>query len=215
MAGGEDEGISRSEDLLSAFLTSRAKSRRGIQESEYAFWAAMELEEHLDECPALAELIGPPVPRDGPMGDFNIVGKTAIATRHLGILAELGRILKTFADGKPACLKLALEWVEMADRPPVKRYAKLLRRHRLRGLGRPIMEAVGDAKGLAVAINAAVIEYLRKNPATEPRDILVAIEAMYNVYSERLEFATSQGPDPRDERSGPLTPHHIPGGTHR
>jgi hypothetical protein len=174
-------------DKPAAFITSGAKTRRGIQDSEYAFWAALELEKSLDDQPQLAELIG--------AADLGEVERARVQRRHIGILSELGRILKAF--GPSSCLLLALQWAGIPDRPPSKRYAKLLRRWRLKNLGRPVMEAVGDARGLEDAILAAIRDYFDKNPATARWVVIAALDA---VYAALHEFLTAEDADrPADD----------------
>jgi hypothetical protein len=154
-----------------AFGASKAAMRRGIQNSEYAFWAMMELSHHLDEHPELGLLIGVP--------ERNVMESAAIQLRNLGVLSELGRILKAFGNGEDACLQLALEYVDADPRPSVKEMIRRLRDFRRANLGLPVMKAVGTVEGMRDAILDAILDYQRKNPAT---DLQIALEALDEAY---------------------------------
>jgi hypothetical protein len=203
------------------FLFSHAKTLRGVQNSEYAFWAGLKLREFQEEYPELAELIGPP-------GD-DVVAQAAVETKHLGVLSELGRVLKTFKNGEEACLEWALLWLKANPRPTTKRFIRLVRQARLRDLGRPVTEAVGDLRGLRNAFIDAIHDYAEKNPATERWKVL---EALNDVYSRLYDWAGRGGtvldreddprppirpalsparPRPMDRPPSPATPH----GAHR
>jgi hypothetical protein len=162
-----------------AYCFSAAKTLRGIQNSEYAFWAQLSLSHSLDEHPELGLLIGFP--------EANIMEATAIQKRNLGILSELGRIVKSFQNGEDACLSLALEYVAANPRPPVKEVIKGLRRYRLKNLGKPIMEPVGTLDGLRGAIIDAMLGYLDKNSGMGTRDVVAVLNELYCFFRRAIQ----------------------------
>jgi hypothetical protein len=145
---------------------SGAKTVRGQQNAEYAWWAAHRLFDLREQYPKVLEFTGFCRDDDGKEGpDY---GHTK---RHIGVLAELGRILQQFGEHEQAA-KLATELVLMRPRPTSKDAAIYLRRWRFKAMGKPPEAKVGHKKHLAVAIAKVIDDYRLRNPEMKPEDVV-------------------------------------------
>jgi hypothetical protein len=152
-----------------------AKTLRGCQNSEYAWRARQALKDMRAEFPAI----------EGWCGDEFWLWR-GVGVKHVTVMAELGRIVMTFRDGARLAAQLATQIAAMEPRPVDKEAVAMLRRWRLRNLGKPKEERAGDVEGLTVAIGKAIDDYLGRNPATPRAHVLEALEWLAGLEVDHL-----------------------------
>ncbi len=147
-------------------LGSNAKTRRGEMEAEHARAAAHELFDRRHEHPEFTKWTGLRVYDDG---SEYIAYDTP--QYKLTVLAELGRLICDYGNGRELAVQWAVEILNMKPQPNAKEAMRLLRSWRLGGKGK-----VGDVDKLATKILVAVDDYVTSHSDASSEQIIEALE---------------------------------------
>lgn len=174
-----------------AYGNSEAKSDHGKANSGYACDAAIALFKHHEAHPEVLELTGYKPSEYYPEGEYDS------SRWKLGILAELGRMIRKYGDGEEVALQLAIDLAHMTPRLTTKQAITWIRNIRLN------RSKAGDFEGALGAILRAVDEYLAFHPGTPRDDITSAILAAHTVYADEPdELDRLEATAPRDPGRG-------------
>ncbi len=153
-------------------IGSEAKTERGKAEACYAKTAAHALFDHRREYPEVTEWTGLYRCEDGK--EIVPLGRPQFKTT---VLAELGRLIAQYANGKEVALQWSVEILNMKPKPTVKEAMRLLRSWRL-GDKR---KSTGNSEGFAQALLRAAADYLDTHPDTPNEHIVEGVEIVSTI----------------------------------